>query len=421
MKGSLRPEKIHVYITIFGDRENGRQLNMCDAGADKKRRVNDSNKFICSVCLNNRHADDAEEEIARLRTESCPVCRRHFDSCQSHVTRKPTKDKNTVDDLTSTHSPKGNRKVQATQTEVAQGLSLLNEVLNVFQNHKSEETKFGNGKSSRYKDAGMVTDGKDRLLTVCNLYQFSVTDDKSSLKNFVVLDSKCTEKPKVEPVICLIKQKSSSIPQMKIDEIKFSLKEKTKSKDAIDEVNRMFATVRKSDLNDALDSTNRPMLSNAPRVLPVAKSKKSHFHSKDTHKSDDKQKGKCRCGHRSNIFYLSGGDGSPRTHKCCGGKIDIPYSPKISHFQQKSKFVCHCENGNTRPFVCCPYYKTPTCCHECRDRETFRGTNGHANHLSIDGHLCPWTLASPEGEKCVASWKGIGYLVESGLIKSAVD
>ncbi|XP_028033687.1 uncharacterized protein LOC114245646 [Bombyx mandarina] len=142
--------------------------------------------------------------------------------------------------------------------------TLFNEVLNILRNKKNKVDVRKN------KDAGTNTDFKIKpILVASKIFSYSI--EGSSNKDFTVINS-CQPKNKTECAINLLKHKSSSIPQMKIEEIKQNLKENAKSRDSIEEVNRMFARVRNSDYKDENEfGVNRPITRKGPRVLPVVK------------------------------------------------------------------------------------------------------------------------------------------------------
>lgn len=252
------------------------------------------NKFICSICLNTKPNNDENNiESEKRKTTSCPVCKKSDDTQTVFRNKDPKKD---IDPIC--------KVVQTSQTDVTQGLNLLNEVLTVFQSKKQLEQKVM--KTVIYKDASVATDVCVKVadlrpkLSVSKIFNFSIEEDiKRDNNKFMIINS-CQPDvgTKSQHSTNLTKRKSSSIPQMKMEELKNSLKEKTKSKDAIEEVNRMFATVRRND-RDSVDDTNRPMVRHGPRVLPVVK----------TYENDMCRKRSCKCC-QTNNYILSSGDSS---------------------------------------------------------------------------------------------------------------
>ncbi|CAK1548960.1 unnamed protein product [Leptosia nina] len=198
------------------------------------------NRFVCSMCSNKKTEIDRAERLGKL----CPIC---FTKFPDTHTKKNLKTK----------------LVQTAETDTAQGITLLNEVLHVFQSKKVDSNS-----KRMLKDASVNTDGKH--LVMSEIFQYSIEDDShtKSEGKFTLINCEPSPTKRMEPRVILSKHKSSSIPQMKLEELKHSLKEKTKSKDAIEEVNRMFANVRKFNFDS---ETNRPLIRNGPRILPVVK------------------------------------------------------------------------------------------------------------------------------------------------------
>ncbi|XP_035455477.2 uncharacterized protein LOC118279800 [Spodoptera frugiperda] len=234
-----------------------------------------SQKYVCSLCLNNR-VEGKGSECCRRIPKSCPICQKTKESALNEVKKeKDVRDKG-VDMKEVPNKDPNVKTVQTSDTNVAQGLSLLNEVLTVFQNKKVDMNK-EKVKSGLLKDVAVATDDqnddknlKDRARLTVSTFQYSIEDSKRCHENgkFIIVNSSQPEVVGCRNSVDLIKHKSSSIPQMKLEELKYSLKAKSRSKDAIEEVNRLFATVRKPSQKIS-DASNRPMVRNGPRVLPV--------------------------------------------------------------------------------------------------------------------------------------------------------
>ncbi|CAG5053042.1 unnamed protein product [Parnassius apollo] len=252
-------------------------------------RNDDNTKFICSICLNAKSKcnDNKKPECNKRKSKSCPICQRGLENGvqissenklklnKSDVKEKPAR-------VMSNHLNSNTKTVQTSQTDVSHGLNLLNEVLTVFQSKKKLPIeKENHGKTVIVKDASVATEyllsNKEikPKLTVSKIFRLSIEDSiVNGNNNFTIVNYSQPQRNKNSQYsIDLSKHKSSSIPQMKLEELKNSLKEKAKSKDAIEEVNRMFATVKKNAVVESLGDTNRPMIRNGPRVLPVVKTK----------------------------------------------------------------------------------------------------------------------------------------------------
>ncbi|CAH0698035.1 unnamed protein product [Spodoptera exigua] len=236
------------------------------------KKVQKNQKYVCAMCLNNR-VEGKSSECCRKIPKSCPICIKSRDCCVS----EGKKDKETKDKCVPSKDPNA-KTVQTSDTNVAQGLSLLNEVLTVFQNKKVDMNKEKVKSGVVLKDAAVATDDryndkniKDRTRLTVSTFQYSIEESKKvhhETGRFIIVNASQPEVVGSRNSVDLIKHKSSSIPQMKLEELKYSLKAKTRSKDAIEEVNRLFATVRKPSPKNS-DMSNRPMVRNGPRVLPV--------------------------------------------------------------------------------------------------------------------------------------------------------
>lgn len=301
--------KIQVNITTYKEDNKNAIKNMNE---DKNRKHSANlNKFICSICLNSK-IEDKSNEKNKVYPKTCPICQRHCDICIEKTTTKPDKAQNEK----KAKKPEDHRDTKKTDTKSVQtlltdnkSLNLLNEVLTVFQSKKIDHVK---PKTVMLKDASVSTDNIKTLnakLSVSKVFNFSIDQNKETENGkFIVMSSKVDSK---RSHIDLIKNKSSSIPQMKIEELKHSLKEKTKSKDAIEEVNRMFANVKKNYNNN---DRNRPSIRHGPRILPVVETIVDHNEKllqENEIKLDKKHNYKC-----CQANCMSSGD----SIKCCHNK-----------------------------------------------------------------------------------------------------
>lgn len=266
---------------------------------DKDKCKYNTNRFVCSVCLNRNASKEYTKymECCRQKSKTCPICQKKYNqSDENNEILNDTIDNDMV------------KNVQTSRSDVTKGLSLLNEVLNEFQNKKQCGTKRDKNKTLILKDASVNTERNLPKLSVSKIFYYSI--DESTLKSNRCTYSVIHCQPEMTKSIALFKHKSSSIPQMKLDELKNCLKQKTTSKDAIEEVNRMFANVKKIDQA----GSNRPVIRNGPRVLPVVKTGKFCDNNRDVATL------KCNCQN----FKMSGGDsGCCHTvndkclHMCC--------------------------------------------------------------------------------------------------------
>ncbi|CAH0404217.1 unnamed protein product [Chilo suppressalis] len=300
-------KEVKINITTFKSRKPDTKpenniVNMNDNSYKKHNHKETSNRFICSICL-NANTRDCNQEFGRRQSMSCPKCRQSCD----------------FDKL----SPRiKTRTVQTSNNDVNQDLNLLKEVLTVFKNSKQVVKK--SESDTLKKDVSVETDMKISLrhkLSKSRTFQFSIAEDSAANK---VNNCKVIHYSEPDNVrrshfgLDLSKRKSSSIPQMKIEELRHSLKEKTTSKDAIEEVNRMFATVRR---NEDENRHNRPFVRTGPRVLPVVRTnidnKKKESSESDTEKLTENTP--CKCCHANN-WQMSGGD-SAYKQECCYQKV----------------------------------------------------------------------------------------------------
>ncbi|XP_026316284.1 uncharacterized protein LOC113227549 [Hyposmocoma kahamanoa] len=298
-------KRVNIEITTFKRNIFAKdQRTMTDGVMCRNRNSqtnrNHNSRFICSICLNtNSPKEDRDDLDPRRKTKSCPVCQRNLETCIEKCT--PKKDSSSINCKT----------VQTSLTDISEGFNLLNEVLTVFQTQKVDCKKL-------VKDAAVLTEHKKPSnvnLEISKIFSFSVRceDRFKDDSKFSVIDC---HQPYVsgKSHINLSKHKSSSIPQMKMEELKKSLTEKIKSKDAVEEVNRMFATVRKN--YHEMSESNRPLVRSGPRVLPVVKTGVSNNlikmeKSEGNIPSQEKKLKNFQCCQTSN-YYLSGGDSVQR-------------------------------------------------------------------------------------------------------------
>lgn len=299
--------RIRINITTYKSREHYQECKMEDRAKIKCCNKGYHNQYVCAICLNSK-TEDRTKECCKKIPKSCPICqknqecngkfkerdrfadekepvcalRHRTEDCiekSPNIKERSNCSHNTKGRLASERDRSPNAKtVQTSDTNVSQGLTLLNEVLTVFQNNKVEINK-EKVKTGLLKDAAVSTldnnnekTPKDKAKLTVSTFQYSIDDKKNITENGKFTLVNCCQPiyVKTQNSLDLIKHKSSSIPQMKLEELKYSLKEKSRSKDAIEEVNRMFATVRKSGRHT--ENSNRPMVRSGPRVLPLVKS-----------------------------------------------------------------------------------------------------------------------------------------------------
>lgn len=286
-------KKVHIQITTYTKQESEKNMNHEKEIAKSFMRSDSGAKFICSICLNTKPKSDeiVKLECNKRRWRSCPICHKDFDlRCETSTDSTLIHNKCEVGMkpvcIPTNQRALSTKIVQTSETDVSQGLNLLNEVLTVFQNKKHlciEKEK--HTKTVIVKDASVETENLldkkyiQPKLTVSQVFSVSIDENVVSAKNkFTIVN--CSQPRRYvtsQYSIDLIKHKSSSIPQMKLEELKHSLKEKTRSKDAIEEVNRMFATVRNNTLRERIDEANRPLIRHGPRVLPVVKTENKAY------------------------------------------------------------------------------------------------------------------------------------------------
>ncbi|XP_028175227.1 uncharacterized protein LOC114363641 [Ostrinia furnacalis] len=412
MISSVNYKKVKIHITTFQNEDTKSKTKM-DKEKCKHSLINAANRrFICAMCLNSNNTHNCNEDHGKI-ARPCPICRKKYDninkrSCDhTKVDKKDTvihtydhskecslstnlKDKSNADNK---HSDKRNeinernmktkilstKIVQTSQTDLTQDLSLLKEVLTVFQSKKLD-IKSNNSKTVVMKDVSVATESQSKIdlkpkLTMSRIFQLSIDETSNNNgNNFKIVNySQPTNAKSSHFSIDLIKHKSSSIPQMKVEELKYSLKEKTKSKDAIEEVNRMFATVRRHQMSKNLDDPNRPLIRNGPRVLPVVKTNTYQENTKENSDSELENKpvdtAICKCC-QTNDLQLSAGD-SIFKHECCyhkmlqEGKCEKCVYMLCCHYQNHSKV----EAGA----LICEHYRNPS-------EEKQGNANGGCNH-----------------------------------------
>ncbi|KAG7312697.1 hypothetical protein JYU34_001065 [Plutella xylostella] len=332
---------------------------------NKDIRKKQTQKFICSICLNNR-ADDNKT------CRSCPICERNLEI--AHVVNSPSESRKDGTDKYKQNFKTKESTVQTSLTDINQGLTLLHEVLNVFQCRKKTVT---DGKetdvthTSTRKSVCVCTECRaaNTKLAVTKVLQHSISapDSDCSKGKFTIISSSQPNKS-IENSINISKQKSSSIPQMKLEELKNAMKEKTKSKDAIEEVNRMFATVKKAAGDDTI--TNRPLIRHGPRVLPVVKPIHQFFSREDpcsednlSELADKKLISKVnQCSQVSNLNMCSG-DSVKNSDKCCQ-HCKTCEKNKRSVYMLCCNYKNHvCEMKRDVPICeCCLRKIEPKCC-----------------------------------------------------------
>ncbi|CAH0599874.1 unnamed protein product [Chrysodeixis includens] len=331
MKAEASKKKVSIYITTYK-----RGLNDLPKMEERvHKRLNKRNHFVCAICLNSK-LEDKTAECCLTIPKKCPKCVKTSDDCTN--THKKVKEK-VVTEGKRIESPKSPaKKVQTSETEVAQGLTLLNEVLTVFQNKKVDINK-EKVKTGLFKDASVSTDDKNTIkdpsrLTI-STFQYSIDESKMQENGKFTVVSCCQPEYGRKPhSLDLIKHKSSSIPRMKLEELKYSLKEKSRSKDAIEEVNRMFAIVTRRSSGKHVENSNRPMVRSGPRVLPVVKNTDLYQDkNNETCFSNNEHSFKC-CQTR-----LSSGDSIT---ECCHDK-DKERCGKCVYM-----LCCHYENNRKR-------------------------------------------------------------------------
>ncbi|XP_023953778.2 uncharacterized protein LOC112057555 [Bicyclus anynana] len=336
---------IEIDITTYLPRDRTNKYRMDDT--DREYRTSNQNRFICSICLNKKASqeDTRNYECCKKKTKSCPICQKHCvidGNKNAHTTKNDHRSKGDGEkkksSQTSDNKVLNGKNIQTSQPDVTKGLTLLNEVLTVFQSKKQDSKKDITCKTVIVKDASIETEKTKHKLTISRTFLYSLGENDEIHKNgkFSIINSQPEMGLKSQFSIDL-KHKSSSIPQMKLEELKNSLKEKTKSKDAIEEVNRMFATVRKHELEETLDDSNRPMIRNGPRVLPVVKTN-TIYQGYQSCKHDIQECCKCKAN-----YQMSSGDSM---RGCCQKQERYEDCHTCFYYKHRCVEKCDCCNIN---------------------------------------------------------------------------
>ncbi|XP_063631711.1 uncharacterized protein LOC134802924 [Cydia splendana] len=303
MLAKERFKKVTINITTYSEPKTKYIIKM-----NKTYSRNESSRFICSICLNNNARNEEQNNLKsdKRKSKSCPMC---DGTATTILNERINKTEHKAEDSRIKTAP-------PSKVNVDHGLNLLTEVLTVFQSQKEHNDKEKN-RTIVLKDACVSAAlGKTKpKLSLCKTFQLSIDGGCVQESGKFCLVNAC--QPKVatnsQCSIDLIKHKSSSIPQMKMEELKNSLKEKTKTnKDAIEEVNRMFATVKR---DDNFDNINRPLIRNGPRVLPVVKTSMDTSQRQSDVDSDQSYK-ICKCCQNNQNYYMSSGDSVAKRDRC---------------------------------------------------------------------------------------------------------
>ncbi|CAH2229344.1 jg17093 [Pararge aegeria aegeria] len=140
---------------------------------EKNLRTNYQNRFICSICLNKKASqeDNRNVECCRKKTMSCPICQKNCDTDENKTVHKKSDykgkdDKAKIKDKSDSKDING-KNIQTSQPDVTKGLTLLNEVLTVFQTKKQLDFKKDNtSKTVIVKDASVETEKRKPKLRV---------------------------------------------------------------------------------------------------------------------------------------------------------------------------------------------------------------------------------------------------------------
>lgn len=385
--------KVYIQITTYKQYSKLKEdMNHEKEIIKRFSQPDDNTKFICSICLNtkSKYDDYGKPECNKRKTKSCPICQKGVHYRWEGLAEKLKPEKCEVKEkaIRMSDHTSSTKTVQTSQTDVTQGLNLLNEVLTVFQSKKQicvEKEKYN--KTVIVKDAcveteswRIKTDIKPKL-TISKVYHISIAESNVAENNkFTIVNCSQPQRDRNSQYsIDLIKHKSSSIPQMKLEELKHSLKEKTKSKDAIEEVNRMFATVRKNALLESTDDGNRPLIRSGPRVLPVVRVNKKHGHdmtcgsklrfSYDRREEKRVEEKHCKCC-QTNNYLLSSGDSLIKPSCHCQQRTCEKVCGKGGH-------VSHCHTGCRQYHDvcdhCCQRFKDNRCHHHVCYEDTNDG------------------------------------------------
>ncbi|XP_059058935.1 uncharacterized protein LOC131852289 [Achroia grisella] len=348
---SLQYKKVQIHITTFETElhENIEENKIMNKDNRNRYRNTANNKTVCSICLNTKTVD--KEKIEEIRI-ICPICHKN-NQCDKYGcdNRTMTEKQQANHEKREQETKKHNTKViQTSHSDITQGLNLLNEVLTVFQSKKQLSVERATSKTALSKDAYTITEVKPKncdlkpKLSLSRVFQYSIEEDTKIYDNYNFRIVHYFQPDYMRKSQHLIKRKSSSIPQMKLEELKHSLKEKNKSKDTIQEVNRMFATVKKNEISNCLEYSNRPAVRNGPRILPVVKTKDHEDANIEFNKKTELEHNCTCCGMNQ---QLSSGDSL--NHMC----------HKMCHEKKCDKCIytlcCHYENSHQikhKPQVC---------------------------------------------------------------------
>lgn len=351
----MRPKQGTIYIEITYNRKEPltKSTKMTE---DSKQRGDYNRKFICSICLNTRPADSCKP---------CQLCQRSCPNSHGQLQDRRTNSESYSKEITQS-TKTDTKTIQTSQTDVSKGLNLLNEVLNVFQTKKSSEIR--KSKTVILKDASVSTERNSaslQKLSTSKIFQHSIEGESCCNRNkFVIVSSSqpCYSKAS-DLSIDLNRPKSSSIPQMKLEQLKHSMKEITpkKSNDATEEVNRMFANVMK--VHDDVDNSNRPVTRLGPRVLPVVKTRVTTNEQKQANRQTNKVSPRLERVYNKDCsccvnYNLSSGDSSKNAVK----NYADPGVVKDVCCQHNH---CYCNSAReTTVCRCCKKNEaTPRCCY----------------------------------------------------------
>ncbi|XP_063391392.1 uncharacterized protein LOC134676941 [Cydia fagiglandana] len=333
MLAKERPKKVTINITTYSKPKTKYIIEMNKTYGCR----NENSRFICSICLNNNARNEEQNNLKsdERKSKSCPICDETATTISNERINKTEKIEHKAEDSRVKTAP-------PSKINVDHGLNLLTEVLTVFQSQKEHNDK-EKSRTILLKDACVSAAlGKIKpKLSLCKTFQLSIEGGCVQESGKFCLVNAC--QPKVatnsQCSIDLIKHKSSSIPQMKMEELKNSLKEKTKTnKDAIEEVNRMFATVKR---DDNFDNINRPLIRNGPRVLPVVKTSMETSQRQSDMDSDQSYKEICKCCRNNQNYYLSSGDSLAKRERC-EKSVNVECCNKNHNRVAKEMAVCEC-------------------------------------------------------------------------------
>ncbi|KAJ2939366.1 hypothetical protein O0L34_g13461 [Tuta absoluta] len=281
-------------------------------------------------------------------------------------------------------------KVAETQTSKTRmdDKDLLTEVLTVFQTKRTEPIRRNCTLNSDCKPASFqaANDVKRKIntLSVSKLVKYSINENDTRNSGFMIIDSHQPDKHKstTSSIRLFRKDKSSSIPQMKLEELKYSLKEKSKPlNDTVQEVNRMFAIVGKFEKSSKDDLNNRPITRSGPRILPVVNTESPRLKTKelvdnfsivsnqktpqenlrgkkDNYSEISESRRLIQSGKmcQTNDYYMSGGD----SKESCSDVLVEKNCRKLVY-----ALPCY-HNGSNQQCECCSRRRNSCkCCKEC--------------------------------------------------------